>query len=106
MSGCWDIDILRMNAEEYLVGEMRDEEMDAMMEDLFAYGRGDTQDQAGPVMALSMWTAGDWGEDAYRDAVSRFKKKWFKRTPKNRVEFYQGKLQECCDRLKREFGGL
>ena len=41
MSGCWDIDILRMNAEEYLVGEMRDEEMDAMMEDLFAYGRGD-----------------------------------------------------------------
>lgn len=105
MSGCWDIDSLRINAEQYLVGRMHDEELDAMMADLFAYGRDDTKDQAGPVIALSMWEASDWGEDEYREAVKRFKDKWFKRTPKNRVEFYQGKLQEYCDKLKAEMTG-
>ena len=31
--------------------------------------------------------------------MARFKAKWFKRTPKNRVEFYRDKLQQYYDRL-------
>lgn len=39
-----------------------------------------------------------------RVAVAKFKAKWMHRTPKNRVEFYQQKLQDYADRLKREMG--
>lgn len=41
-------------------------------------------------------------DERRRVAVAKFKAKWFHRTPKNRVEFYQNKLQECADRFKRE----
>lgn len=102
MSGMWEIDKVRMEAVDELAGEMQDAELDELVEDLFAYGEYGTMDQAGPVMALSMWRAGEWPESDYRDAVRRFKSKWFQRSQKDRVEFYAAKLQERCDELKRE----
>ena len=51
-----------------LVGYMYDTELDRMMEDLV------------PVLEdLEMWQEGDIGEEQYRETVTEFKSKWFKR---------------------------
>ncbi|MGJ0961687.1 hypothetical protein ACR75P_08380 [Faecalicoccus pleomorphus] len=51
-----------------LVGYMHDTELDRMMEDLV------------PVLEdLEMWQEGDIGEEQYRETVTEFKSKWFKR---------------------------
>ncbi len=47
---------------------------------------------------------GDTGEEHYRDAVARFKAKWMHRTPRNRVEFYEKKIQAYADKCKVELG--
>lgn len=106
MSGNYDMSCAMYNLEEYFGGRMRDEEMNELIADLCAYGRYETQDQVGPLMALEFWVADDWGEEAYRESVRRFKEKWFGRTPEDRVEFYQNKLQERCDELKAELGAV
>lgn len=102
MSGNWERSTARYNLEENFGSQMHDEEMNELIADLCAYGRYETQDEAGVLMALEYWQAGDWQEEDYRKAVQRFKQKWFHRTPKNRIEFYQDKLQEHCDKLKLE----
>ena len=48
-------------------GEMRDEEMNAMIKDLCEV-----------LHDLEWWQSGDYSEDQYRETVSEFKKKWFK----------------------------
>ena len=51
-----------------LVGYMYDTELDRMMEDLV------------PVLEdLEMWQEGNIGEEQYRETVTEFKSKWFKR---------------------------
>lgn len=51
-----------------LVGYMYDTELDRMMEDLV------------PVLEyLEMWREADIGEEDYRETVTKFKSKWFKR---------------------------
>lgn len=104
MSGNYERSQARYNLEECFVGNMRDKEMDALLADLCAYGRGATQKDAGPLMALEFWRSDDWDEETYRESVRRFKQKWFKRTDGDRVEFYQQELQKYCDGLKAELG--
>ena len=106
MSGSYERSVARTNLEEEFGGLMCDEEMNELIADLLRYGRYETMDEAGPLMALEYWKSGDWAEEDYRESVRRFKAKWFHRTPKNRVEFYQNKLQERCDELKREMGDV
>lgn len=102
MNGDYIMSSARYNLEDLFVGRMHDAEMDAMLADLCAYGRGTDADKAGPLMALEFWQADDWDEETYRESVRRFKAKWFKRTPRNRIEFYKDELQKFCDKLKAE----
>lgn len=85
-------------------GRWQDEELNELYHDLFCGGEFSARGYGGLCQSLDFYLSGDTDEERYREAVSRFKKKWMHRTPKNRVEFYQNKLQERCDELKREMG--
>lgn len=78
--------------------EWEDHEIDALFDDLF----GTDENCIGLVYILDYYLSGDTCEETYRKAVNKFKQKWFSRTTKERTEFYQGKLQEYCDTLKKE----
>lgn len=82
-------------------GKWEDEELNELFHDLFCADLWDYRD-GGLATALDFWLSGDIGEETYREYVAAFKKKWFNRTPKDRIEFYQNKLQEHCDKLKEE----
>lgn len=59
---------ISISVEYDLVGYMYDTELDRMMKDLV------------PVLEdLEKWQEGDIGEEQYRETVTNFKKKWFKR---------------------------
>lgn len=85
-------------------GKWSDEELNELYDDLFCNGRFAVRDYGGLAQSLDFWLSGDTDEEDYRDAVTRFKQKWMHRTPRNRVEFYQRKLQDYADKLKREMG--
>ena len=113
------------NVADELCGEWRDEEINELFFDLFGGGwygyRGQywTRDEnmecevgprgGGLFEALDFWLSGDTTEESYRDDVRRFKLKWLsKKTPKNRVEFYQQRFEEyataLAEKLKEEIG--
>ena len=86
-------------------GQWHDEEINELFDDLFnapLWGHR----EGGLATALDFWLSGDVDEETYREYVAKFKKKWFHRTPNNRVEFYQDKLQKYCDKLKEELGEI
>lgn len=103
MSGGRLFDYSYPNFEE-AHGKWQDEELNELYEDLFINGRFAVRDYGGLAQSLDFYLSGDTDEDAYREAVARFKAKWMHRTPRNRVEFYQRKLLEYADNLKREMG--
>ena len=82
----------------------QDHELDELVQDLFCNGEFSVRGYGGLLQSLDFWLSADIDEEGYREAVSRFKAKWMHRTPRNRVEFYQQKLQDYADRLKREMG--
>lgn len=88
-----------------LDGEWRDEELDELFHDLFVGGDFSIRGYGGLFQSLDFWLSADVGEEAYRKRVKLFKDKWMRRTPKNRVEFYQRKIQDYADKCKAEFGG-
>lgn len=57
----------------------------------------------GLLESLDFWLSGDTSEQGYRDDLARFKDKWFRRTPRNRVEFYKNELRGEAERLIAEF---
>ncbi len=85
-------------------GRWCDEELNELYHDLFCGGDFSMRGYGGLCQSLDFYLSDDIDEESYREAVSRFKAKWMHRTPRNRVEFYQRKLQEYADRLKREMG--
>lgn len=85
-----------------LEGAWRDEEINELIEDLFFSGDFAVRNYGGLFQSLDFWLSADTCEEDYRKSVAAFKQKWFRRTPKNRVEYYQAKLQERCDELKKE----
>ena len=87
-------------------GRWRDEELNELYHDLFCGGAFSVRGYGGLAQSLDFYLSGDTGEEDYREEVARFKAKWMHRTPRNRVEFYQRKLQECAERLKREMGEI
>lgn len=78
--------------------EWEDYEINALFDDLFS----PNENCICLAHALDYYLSGDTCEETYREAVKKFKQKWFARTTKERTEFYQGKLQEYCDTLKKE----
>lgn len=105
MSGGRLFDYSYPNFEEAR-GKWQDEELNELYDDLFCNGRFSVRDYGGLAQSLDFWLSGDTDEADYREAVARFKAKWMHRTPRNRVEFYQAKLQDYADRLKREMGKI
>ena len=87
-------------------GKWRDEELNELYHDLFVGGDFSPRDYGGLALSLDVWLSYDTSEEAYREDLRRFKAKWMHRTPRNRLEFYQGKLQEYADRLKDELGEI
>lgn len=101
MSGGALFDYSYPNFEEAR-GKWQDEELDELYDDLFCNGRFAVRDYGGLAQSLDFYLSCDTSEEDYRDAVARFKQKWMHCTPRNRVEFYQRKLQEYADRYKSE----
>lgn len=91
---------------EEIDGNWCDAEINELYHDLFLGGDFAVRDYGGLFQSLDFFLSDDTSEEQYRESVDRFKTKWFRRTPKNRVEFYQNKLQEQCDKFKRELGDV
>lgn len=89
-----------------LDGEWRDEEINELFNDLMCGGEFSVRGYGGLLQSLDFWLSSDTDEKSYRKAVAAFKAKWMHRTPRNRVEFYQRKLQEYTDQLKKEMGDI
>lgn len=87
-------------------GKWRDEELNDLYSDLFCNGTFSVRGYGGLCQTLDFWLSSDIGEESYRKRVGQFKAKWFHRTPKNRIEYYEGKIQEYADRCKAELGLL
>ena len=84
-------------------GRWCDEEMDELYRDLFVGGEFAVRGYGGLIQSLDFFVSGDIGEESYRDAVRRFKDKWFRRTPRDRVAFYQAKIRDYAERCIDEF---
>lgn len=101
-----------------LSGQWQDEELNALFFDLFGSGwyeppslfsRNGRKCEFGPrggglFESLDFWLSGDTSEEDYREEVIRFKRKWLaKKTPKNRVEFYQNLFEEYARDIVEKF---
>lgn len=84
-------------------GRWADEEMDELYRDLFVGGEFSPRDCGGLARSLDFWLSGDTGEEDYRADLARFKAKWFRRTPRDRVAFYQAKIRDYAERCIDEF---
>ena len=74
-----------------LVGYMYDTELDRMMEDLV------------PVLEdLESWQEGDIGEEEYRETVTEFKSKWFKRRKCDVEELVNEEFEKKKQELLKE----
>lgn len=109
--------------DEYC-GQWQDAELDALLFDLFGAGwdgwrgpygigkprknefgriwHGDPEYSGGLAETLDLYLSGDIDEDEYREQVARFKAKWFRRTPRNRIEFYRQEFTEAATALMEQ----
>lgn len=104
-----------------LDGEWRDEELNELYFDLFGsstyhsrpfgklyYDREPRRCEFGPrggglFESLDFYLSGDITEDEYHEEVMRFKDKWFRKTPRNRIKFYQDKFREYAEEIVQQF---
>lgn len=103
-------------------GRWRDEELNELYFDLFGgggcyrsrpfgkvyYDREPRRCEFGPrggglFESLDFHLSGDMNEDEYREEVARFKAKWFRKTPRSRVKFYQDRFREYAEEIMRQF---
>lgn len=115
-------DIYSSTVADELDGEWRDEEINELFFDLFgggwsrrsrifgkSYDEPPRDSEFGPrkgglFESLDFWLAGDISEESYRKDVAKFKKKWLvKKTPKNRVEYYQSRFEEYAREIVEKF---
>lgn len=87
---------------EMFEGQWQDEEINELFSDLFVSGFGPRN--GGLVKSLDFAICSDTSMESYREDVKKFKDKWFNRTREDSLKFYQDKLQEHCDKLKKEMG--
>ena len=105
-------------------GQWYDEELNELFFDLFGcgwdgykmpftgrlrkaqFGNTNSSDEytGGLAETLDMYLNCDISAETYHEQVARFKKKWLaKKTPKNRVEFYQQRFEEYAKDLIEKF---
>ena len=82
----------------------KDEEMNELLYDLFYGADFSIRGYSGLFQTLDFWLSSDICEETYRRKVAEFKAKWMRRTPSDRVEFYQSKIQAYADKCIAEFG--
>lgn len=73
------------------VGEMQDTELNEMMKDLVEV-----------LHDLEWWTSGDIGEERYRETVTKFKSKWFKRRKCDIEELVSEEFEKKKQELLKE----
>lgn len=78
--------------EEECVNRMYDSQLNAMMKDLVEV-----------LHDLEWWKSCDTGEDTYRMAVTKFKKKWFKQTKIDVQKQIESEFERTKDKLLKEF---
>lgn len=88
-------DYAQYSTQEAFEGVWRDAEINDLFYDLFCapLWRNRT---GGLAEALDLYESGDIGEDAYREEVAKFKKKWFKQSRSKRLRGY---VDEQCAQL-------
>nr|DAL45425.1 MAG TPA_asm: hypothetical protein [Caudoviricetes sp.] len=78
--------------EEECVNRMYDSQLNEMMKDLVKV-----------LHDLEWWQSSDTGEDTYRMAVRKFKKKWFKQTNIDVQKQIESEFEKTKDELMKEF---
>lgn len=78
--------------ENECVGRMFDRQLDEMMKDLVKV-----------LHDLEWWQSSDTGEDTYRRAVTKFKKKWFKQRKIDVQKQIESEFERTKDELMKEF---
>lgn len=78
--------------EEECVNRMYDSQLNEMMKDLVKV-----------LHDLEWWQSSDTGEDTYRMAVTKFKKKWFKQTKIDVQKQIESEFERTKDELMKEF---
>lgn len=78
--------------EEECVNRMYDSQLNEMMKDLVEV-----------LHDLEWWQSSDTGEDTYRRAVRKFKKKWFKQTKIDVQKQIESEFEKAKDELMKEF---
>ena len=78
--------------EEEYVGKMFDSQLNTMMKDL-----------ADLLHDLEWWQSGDYSEEAYREAVKKFKKKWFGQTKIDVQSCIENEIERTKNELLKEF---
>ena len=105
-----------------LDGQWCDEELNELYFDLFGggysyhsrpfgkvyYDREPRKCEFGPrdgglFESLDFWLSGDTSEEDYREDVRRFKDKWFRKTPRNRLDFYKQRFREYAEEIMQQF---
>lgn len=104
MSGGALFDYSYPNLEE-AYGKWQDEEMNELYGDLFTGAEFSVRGYGGLAQSLDFYLSGDTSEEDYRDALSRFKRKWIDRSPEDRLKFYEDKLKEAYERYRKELDG-
>lgn len=79
------------NIEYDLVGRMYDTELNEMMKDLVEV-----------LHDLEWWISGDIGEERYRESVTKFKSKWFKRRKCDIEELVNEEFEKKKEELLKE----
>ena len=81
-----------------------DHELNELWRDLTTGKEFSVRGYDGLLQSLDFYECSDIEREDYEKAVQAFKAKWFHRTPRNRVEFYERRIQDFADRCKRELG--
>lgn len=84
-------------------GAWRDAELNELVGDLFFNAEFSVRGYGGLLQSLDFWICGDIGEGDYRDAVRRFKEKWFEGSREERLKGY---VDDKIERTRRELYAL
>lgn len=84
--------------------DWHDHELNELWHDLTSGKDFSVRGYDGLLQSLDFYECGDTERSDYMEAVQRFKCKWFHKTPRNRVEFYERRIQDFADRCKQELG--
>ena len=84
--------------------DWHDRELNELWHDLTSGRDFSVRGYDGLMQSLDFCECSDIDFEDYTKAVQAFKRKWFNRTPRDRVDFYRTAIQEFANECKRELG--